>query len=39
MAASDEAAHVIELLQLQSYQGPCLDCFQTGSRVSVADLS
>ena len=32
VAASDEAAHVMELLQLQSDEGPCLDCFQTGRR-------
>jgi GAF domain-containing protein len=38
VAASDEAAHVMELLQLQSDQGPCLDCFQSGAPVSVADL-
>src|SRR3954447_23367680 len=39
VAASDEAAHVMELLQLQSDQGPCLDCFQSAAPVSVADLS
>ena len=38
VAASDEAAHVMELLQLQSDEGPCLDCFQTAAPVSVADL-
>jgi hypothetical protein len=30
VAASDDAAHVMELLQLQSDEGPCLDCFQSG---------
>src|SRR6476469_960264 len=39
VAASDEAAHVMELLQLQADEGPCLDCFQTGAPVSVADLT
>lgn len=39
VAASDEAAHVMELLQLQSDEGPCLDCFQTAAPVSVADLA
>ncbi len=39
VAASDEAAHVMELLQLQSDEGPCLDCFQTAAPVSVADLT
>src|SRR3954469_6439474 len=39
VAASDEAAHVMELLQLQSDEGPCLDCFQSAPPVSVADLA
>jgi GAF domain-containing protein len=39
VAASDEAAHVMELLQLQNDQGPCLDCFQSAAPVSVADLA
>ena len=39
VAASDEAAQVVELLQLQADEGPCLDCFQTASPVKVADLS
>ena len=39
VAASEEAAHVMELLQLQADEGPCLDCFQTATAVSVADLT
>jgi GAF domain-containing protein len=39
VAASDEDAHVMELLQLQSDEGPCLDCFQGAVPVSVADLA
>ncbi|RZT87262.1 GAF domain-containing protein [Pseudonocardia sediminis] len=39
VASSSEAARSMELLQLQNDQGPCLDCFQTGARVSIADLS
>lgn len=38
VAASDEAARIMELLQLQSDEGPCLDCFQTAAPVSVANL-
>lgn len=38
VAASDEAAHIMELLQLQNDEGPCLDCFQSATPVSVADL-
>lgn len=39
VAASEEAAHLMELLQLQADEGPCLDCFQTATAVSVADLT
>lgn len=38
VAASSEAAHMLELLQLQSDEGPCLDCFETAMPVSVPDL-
>ncbi len=30
VAASSEAARLLELFQLQSDQGPCLDCFRAG---------
>ena len=39
VAASSEDAQTMELLQVQSDQGPCLDCFHTGASVSVADLA
>jgi transcriptional regulator with GAF, ATPase, and Fis domain len=38
MAASDERAQLLELIQIQNDQGPCLDCFTTGSVVQCADL-
>jgi GAF domain-containing protein len=39
VASSHEDAHVMELLQLQSHQGPCMESFNTGEPVSVPDLA
>ena len=39
VAASSEAARLLELFQLQSDQGPCLDCFRSGQPVAATDLS
>ncbi|HVE74161.1 MAG TPA: GAF and ANTAR domain-containing protein [Mycobacteriales bacterium] len=38
VAASSERTRNLELLQLQSAEGPCLDCYRTGHPVSAADL-
>ncbi|HEY2193308.1 MAG TPA: GAF and ANTAR domain-containing protein [Actinomycetospora sp.] len=39
VSASNEQAHLIELFQLQSEQGPCLDCFRTSEVVMADDLA
>lgn len=35
---SSERARLLELYQLQSAEGPCLDCYRGGRQVSVTDL-
>jgi transcriptional regulator with GAF, ATPase, and Fis domain len=39
MASSSEQVRLLELFQLQNDQGPCLDAFAAGARVSHAELS
>jgi GAF domain-containing protein len=39
VAASSERARLLELFQLQSDQGPCLECFRSGRPVTAADLN
>jgi transcriptional regulator with GAF, ATPase, and Fis domain len=38
MAATSEAVELVELFQIQSDEGPCLDCYRTGDLVVVPDL-
>lgn len=39
MTATSGKTRDLELFQLQSEQGPCLDCYVSGTSVSVADLT
>jgi GAF domain-containing protein len=39
MAASDERAKMLEIFQVQAHEGPCQDCFRTGTAVVNTDLS
>jgi len=39
VAASSEAARLLELFQIQNDQGPCLDCYRAGRPVDSGDLA
>lgn len=39
VASSSEDAEVMDLLQVQADEGPCVECIRTGAPVSVADLA
>ncbi len=39
MASSSEAMRVLELFELQSQEGPCLDCYRSGRPVTDEDLA
>jgi GAF domain-containing protein len=39
MAASNESGKALELFQLQTDEGPCLDCFRTRAPIVNADLA
>ena len=39
MASSSEAMRVLELFELQSEEGPCLDCYRSGKPVMNQDLA
>jgi GAF domain-containing protein len=38
VVSTDESAELVELMQLAAGAGPCVDCFTSGSAVSVADI-
>lgn len=39
MASSSEAMRVLELFEVQTQEGPCLDCFRTGLPIVNQDLA
>jgi GAF domain-containing protein len=39
MASSSEAMRLVELFELQSREGPCLDCYRSGKPVMGQDLT
>ena len=39
MASSSETMRVLELFEIQSQEGPCLDCYRTGLQVLNQDLA
>jgi GAF domain-containing protein len=38
-ASSSQAAHLVELFELQHDDGPCLDCYRSGQQVTAPDLT
>jgi len=39
VAASNDEARVLELVQLQHLEGPCLECYHSGAPVTCVDLA
>jgi GAF domain-containing protein len=39
VASTSERADLVEIMQLNAGKGPCVDCFETGRPVAVADIA
>src|SRR5258705_892684 len=39
MCATSESMRILELIQLEAHEGPCLDCFHTGEPMVNQDLT
>ena len=39
MASTSEASDFVEIMQLDSGAGPCVECFTTGKAISISDIS
>ena len=38
VASTSEQVELVEIMQLNAGSGPCVDCYETGQRVAVADI-
>ncbi|KAA0940481.1 GAF and ANTAR domain-containing protein [Streptomyces apricus] len=38
MAATEDGAAFVELMQMQTGRGPCMDCYRTGRGAAIADI-
>lgn len=39
VASTSEKADLVEIMQLNAGQGPCVECFKTGKPVAIADIA
>ncbi|MHA7287754.1 ANTAR domain-containing protein [Arthrobacter sp. MDT3-44] len=39
VASTSEEAELVEMLQLQAGEGPCIECYHSGAVVSIADVT
>ena len=39
VASTSESAELVEIMQLNAGKSPCVECFQTGKQLAVADIA